>query len=78
MNAFPLFLSSFSAHTAAFDSWFNLASDTADEAAKEATVRQLHRVLQPFMLRRLKADVAKSLPPKTETMLYVGMSPLQV
>ena len=29
------------------------------------------------MLRRLKADVAKSLPPKTETLLYVGMSPMQ-
>lgn len=24
------------------------------------------------MLRRLKADVEKSLPPKTETILYVG------
>jgi SWI/SNF-related matrix-associated actin-dependent regulator of chromatin subfamily A member 5 len=60
--------------SAAFDSWFNLASDAADEAAKEATVRQLHRVLKPFMLRRLKVDVAKSLPPKTETLLYVGMS----
>ena len=63
--------------SAAFDSWFNLASDTADEEAKEKTVKQLHRVLKPFMLRRLKSDVAKSLPPKTETLLYVGMSAVQ-
>lgn len=29
------------------------------------------------MLRRLKADVAKGLPPKTETILMVGMSKMQ-
>lgn len=29
------------------------------------------------MLRRLKSDVAKTLPPKTETLLYVGMSSVQ-
>lgn len=29
------------------------------------------------MLRRLKADVAKGLPPKTETILMVGMSKVQ-
>ena len=29
------------------------------------------------MLRRLKADVAKGLPPKTETLIMVGMSKIQ-
>ena len=29
------------------------------------------------MLRRLKADVAKGLPPKTETIVMVGMSKMQ-
>ena len=29
------------------------------------------------MIRRLKADVAKGLPPKTETLLMVGMSKIQ-
>ena len=29
------------------------------------------------MLRRLKVDVAKGLPPKSETLLMVGMSSLQ-
>jgi len=34
-------------------------------------------VLRPFILRRLKVDVEKSLPPKVETNLYIGMSSLQ-
>ena len=29
------------------------------------------------MLRRLKADVEKNLPPKHETILFIGMSALQ-
>jgi hypothetical protein len=46
----------------AFDRWFDLAAEGRDEEAKANTVKQLHRVLRPFMLRRLKADVAKGLP----------------
>lgn len=40
-------------------------------------IQQLHRLLRPFMLRRLKSEVAKSLPPKKETFLYVRMTPVQ-
>ena len=40
-------------------------------------ISQLHKILRPFMLRRLKADVAKGLPPKTETIIMVGMSKMQ-
>jgi len=29
------------------------------------------------MLRRLKADVEKSLPPKKEIYLFIGLTPLQ-
>lgn len=29
------------------------------------------------MLRRLKADVEKSLPPKTETLVFCEMAPVQ-
>ncbi|KAF0758098.1 hypothetical protein AaE_004047, partial [Aphanomyces astaci] len=58
-----------------FDEWFNL--DTEDEEAKKQMITQLHRILRPFMLRRLKADVEKSLPPKKETLLFVGMTPMQ-
>ncbi|KAL3915861.1 MAG: hypothetical protein SGILL_005448 [Bacillariaceae sp.] len=58
-----------------FDDWFNLEID--DEGAKQNMISQLHKILRPFMLRRLKADVAKGLPPKTETIVMVGMSKMQ-
>ena len=56
-----------------FDSWFN----TADQAATQNVVQRLHSVLKPFMLRRVKSDVEKELPPKKETKLYVGMTEMQ-
>ncbi|RYD84285.1 MAG: DEAD/DEAH box helicase [Verrucomicrobiaceae bacterium] len=58
-----------------FDDWFNL--DVDDTAAKQRMISQLHKLLRPFMLRRLKADVESSLPPKSETILFTGMSTLQ-
>jgi SWI/SNF-related matrix-associated actin-dependent regulator of chromatin subfamily A member 5 len=42
-----------------FDEWFNLDIEDADE--KNKLISQLHKILRPFMLRRLKADVEKSL-----------------
>ena len=57
----------------AFDSWFS--SQNADQ---DTVVQQLHRVLRPFLLRRVKSDVEKSLLPKKEINLYVGMSEMQV
>nr|XP_048303213.1 chromodomain-helicase-DNA-binding protein 1-like [Myodes glareolus] len=38
---------------------------------------ELHRLLQPFLLRRVKAQVATELPKKTEVVIYHGMSALQ-
>ena len=58
-----------------FDEWFNLEID--DEDSKKNMISQLHKILRPFMLRRLKADVAKGLPPKSETIVMVGMSKMQ-
>jgi SWI/SNF-related matrix-associated actin-dependent regulator of chromatin subfamily A member 5 len=58
-----------------FDEWFNL--DVDDAEAKERMIGQLHKILRPFMLRRLKADVEKSLPPKSETILFTGLSVVQ-
>lgn len=40
-------------------------------------LRPLLQVLRPFLLRRLKADVEKGLPPKKETILKIGMSEMQ-
>ena len=36
-----------------FDDWFNLNVD--DTEAKQRIIGQLHKILRPFMLRRLKA-----------------------
>ena len=35
------------------------------------------QVVRPFLLRRLKSDVEKGLPPKKETILKFGMSEMQ-
>lgn len=34
-------------------------------------VAQLHDMLRPYLLRRIKEDVEKSLPPKEETIIEV-------
>jgi len=57
----------------AFDDWFNDQDSDSD-----TVVQQLHKVLRPFLLRRVKADVEKSLLPKKEVNLYIGMSDMQV
>lgn len=40
-------------------------------------VGKLHAILRPHLLRRVIKDVERSLPPKTERILRVGMTPLQ-
>lgn len=57
----------------AFDQWFS-----NQDADQDTVVQQLHRVLRPFLLRRVKSDVEKSLLPKKEVNLYIGMSDMQV
>ena len=44
---------------------------------QELLMQQLRKLLQPFLLRRLKADVEHSLKPKKEVNLYVGLSDMQ-
>ncbi|KAG9296923.1 hypothetical protein G9A89_006878 [Geosiphon pyriformis] len=50
----------------------------APSEEQEEKIRQLHQTLTPYMLRRLKKDVEKSLPQKTERILRVVLSPLQL
>lgn len=57
----------------AFDQWFS-----SQDADQDTVVQQLHRVLRPFLLRRVKSDVEKSLLPKKEVNLYIGMSEMQI
>lgn len=57
----------------AFDQWFS-----GQDRDQDTVVQQLHRVLRPFLLRRVKSDVEKSLLPKKEINVYLGMSEMQV
>ena len=68
-----------------FDEWFNTPfanSGTGDKIElneEEALliIRRLHKVLRPFLLRRLKRDVESELPDKVEKVIKVRMSALQ-
>lgn len=55
-----------------FDKWFDIKGSDPGEV-----VQKLHKILRPFLLRRLKSDVEKDLPPKKETRLFVGLSQMQ-
>ncbi|ODV98572.1 hypothetical protein PACTADRAFT_48303 [Pachysolen tannophilus NRRL Y-2460] len=59
--------------SSAFDQWFE-----TQESDQDLVVKQLHKVLSPFLLRRVKADVEKSLLPKKEVNLYIGMTEMQL
>ncbi|XP_037014775.2 chromodomain-helicase-DNA-binding protein 1-like isoform X1 [Artibeus jamaicensis] len=48
-----------------------------DIEKESESASELHKLLQPFLLRRVKADVATELPKKTEVVIYHGMSALQ-
>ena len=55
-----------------FDAWFHQS-----KLEDTKLVERLHAVLRPFLLRRLKSDVEKKLPPKREVKVYVGLSKMQ-
>lgn len=66
----------------AFESWFDF-SDLQDEEGtedfiadqkKQDLIKKIHLVLQPLLLRRVKADVATYLPKKREYVLYAPMT----
>jgi ATP-dependent DNA helicase len=73
-------------HDISFSSRFNLDSDIRDPKAPapalssgESTgiVARLHAILKPFLLRRLKVDVEKNLPPKKEYLLHAPVTSVQ-
>lgn len=47
------------------------------DANQEEKIKDLHEKLKGMMLRRLKRDVIKSLPTKSERILRVEMSAMQ-
>ncbi|KAJ3342843.1 hypothetical protein HDU93_000973 [Gonapodya sp. JEL0774] len=72
-----------------FDEWFNspfkgqaVAGVNQDNVALNEEeqlliIKRLHKVLRPFLLRRLKKDVEAQLPGKTEKVIKCGFSALQ-
>ncbi len=47
------------------------------DLSKDDQVKKLHDLLGPHLLRRLKADVLKSMPSKSELIVRIDMSPMQ-
>lgn len=68
-----------------FDEWFNTPFENTGHQEKLALseeeslliIRRLHKVLRPFLLRRLKKDVEKDLPDKVEKVIKCKLSALQ-
>lgn len=66
-----------------FEQWFNAPFATTGEKVElneEETIliiRRLHKVLRPFLLRRLKKEVESQLPDKVEFIVKCEMSALQ-
>lgn len=40
-------------------------------------IQHLHKILRPFILKRTKALIDKTIPPKKEIHLYVGLTKMQ-
>merc|ERR1711899_409055 len=47
------------------------------DIAKEEQVRKLHELLGPHMLRRMKTDVLKNMPSKSEFIVRTNLAPMQ-
>ena len=68
-----------------FNMWFG--GDSNNEEQEESLekkeernmeiVKRLHKILKPFLLRRTKNEVEKTLPPKKEIHIKVGLSEMQ-
>ncbi|PIA12582.1 hypothetical protein COEREDRAFT_100025 [Coemansia reversa NRRL 1564] len=68
-----------------FDEWFNAPFSNAggqdrielNEEEQLLVIKRLHKVLRPFLLRRLKKDVEVDLPDKIEHVIKCSMSAVQ-
>lgn len=59
-----------------FDECFDIKVSDKYKIDQEMLMR-VHAMLKPFMLRRIKADVEKSVPPKIEKKILCPMSAMQ-
>lgn len=68
-----------------FEEWFNTPFNTQgvadriglNEEEQLLIIKRLHKVLRPFLLRRLKRDVESELPDKVERVIKCKLSSLQ-
>ncbi|KAK3911174.1 Lymphoid-specific helicase [Frankliniella fusca] len=68
-----------------FECWFDPsfldASDASEKIVqaeeKNKVLSTLHKILKPFLLRRVKADVGLNIPPKKEITIYAPMTKWQ-
>ena len=68
-----------------FEAWFDFSGVQDEEEAedfladqkKQELVKKMHLILQPLLLRRVKADVEHMLPKKREYVLYAPMTRAQ-
>ena len=51
--------------------------DKFSDISKEDQIKTLHDMIGPHMLRRLKADVLKNMPTKSEFIIRIDMTPMQ-
>ncbi|KAI1321718.1 SNF2 family N-terminal domain-containing protein [Xylariaceae sp. FL0255] len=66
----------------AFEVWFDFsdlqdektAAEFVENSESQTLVAKIHKILQPLLLRRIKADVASYLPKKREYVLYAPMT----
>jgi len=72
-----------------FQRWFDVSGLTYEQdesldgsifynQSNLSLVSNLHTILKPFVLRRLKTEVERELPPKKEYLIFCGMSKLQL
>ncbi|CAH1801795.1 unnamed protein product, partial [Owenia fusiformis] len=63
-----------------FKEWFSNPLSSMVEGSREyneSLIKRLHKVLRPFLLRRLKADVEKQMPKKFEHVVMCRLSTRQ-
>lgn len=69
-----------------FEEWFNTPFSNQglqdkvnlNEEEQLLIIKRLHKVLRPFLLRRLKSDVESELPDKVEKVIKCRLSSLQL
>ena len=55
--------------------FYNTFADPIERRQDESVLGRLKKIIQPFMLRRMKPDVLSELPPLTEVMMHVDFYP---